>query len=256
MPTSTTRAGIRWLSSSPTSPAGDSHDLMVVGVASRRRGRGSTPSWPSPAMRAWSSAAAGRSRRSTLFPATDSGGAHDPRVLVELAGREGWIDCLDILFVRRSQGCGSGTRDGRGPLVERPDLRDHPRVAYALSRRDEVKVFGREDPRGRTVVTLGMGTAGLAELSFELDPEERGRGVGIDLARQAVGWLGQGRLPSRRRRREMPPVSVRCSARASRPSLRSSCSGRVLSAGRSLPKVEARRRVGPVPSRKVTSPTR
>lgn len=118
------------------------------------------------------------------------GGACDPRVMVRLAGPEGWISCLDQLFVAR----------GRGPfpvgadLVRRSDLEDHPRVVYAAQHRSGVEVFGRPDPLSRTVVTLGSGVAGLPELGWELDPQERGRGAGAALVTDALGLIPAGEL--------------------------------------------------------------
>ncbi len=48
------------------------------------------------------------------------GGAHDPRLLAELAGPEGWIDSLDVLLV------GRGTGPTQPGLVPRPTSRPIP----------------------------------------------------------------------------------------------------------------------------------
>jgi GNAT superfamily N-acetyltransferase len=111
------------------------------------------------------------------------GRAHDPRVLLALVEPSGWIDCLDHLFVTRVRTSHATT------LVPRPDLAGHPRVGYAQERRDDVRIFGRADPGSRTVVTVGIGTAGLREVSFELDPAERGRGLGVDLVEDALALV-------------------------------------------------------------------
>jgi GNAT superfamily N-acetyltransferase len=116
------------------------------------------------------------------------GRAHDPRVLIALAKTDGWIDCLDQLFLTRVDGSHDTT------LVPRPDLADHPRVAYAEERRDKVRIFGRADRDSRTVVTIGAGTAGLQEVSFELDVRERGRGLGVRLVEEALALAPAGEV--------------------------------------------------------------
>lgn len=105
------------------------------------------------------------------------GGAHHPRVLLDLAGPAGWIDSLDALLIRR----------GGGPveLVDRPDLADHPRAAFARRLRDDVRVLGRPDGSG-VLATVGRGIGGLAEISVELDAAARSRGDGAALVRAAA----------------------------------------------------------------------
>jgi hypothetical protein len=110
------------------------------------------------------------------------GGAHHPRVLLELAGPSGWIDSLDALLARRAS-------VGTTPLVDRADLDDHPRVAFARSLRDRVRVLGRADRTNQDVATVSCGIAGLSELSVELDESERGRGAGAALVAAAVSAL-------------------------------------------------------------------
>ncbi|KAA1399508.1 N-acetyltransferase [Aeromicrobium ginsengisoli] len=115
------------------------------------------------------------------------GGAHDPRLIAELAGPDGWIDSLDVLLVGRGAG-----PTGHG-LVARPDLATHPRVHFAASNRDDVQVFGFEDQQRSTVVVLARGLAGLPEISFELDPEHRG-GEGTALIEDALRLVPEGEL--------------------------------------------------------------
>jgi GNAT superfamily N-acetyltransferase len=55
----------------------------------------------------------------------------------------------------------------------------HPRVARALQHRHDVRVY--TDALERGVVILGRGLVGRWELSLELDPAARGRGLGRQL---------------------------------------------------------------------------
>ena len=112
------------------------------------------------------------------------GGAHDPRVVTALAGPDGWIDSLDALLVTRGTGTG-------GPLVERPDLRTHPRAAFAAAVRGELRVLGLPDP-ARSVALLGTGVGGLTELGVEVEPERRGRGAGVALVAAALQQVPTG----------------------------------------------------------------
>jgi hypothetical protein len=106
------------------------------------------------------------------------GGAHHPRVLLELAGPSGWIDSLDAVLVR----AGGGEQE----LVDRPDLADHPRVAFARAVREDVRVLGSRDSADESVATLSRGIAGLSEISVELDDRQRGRGGGAAYVRAAA----------------------------------------------------------------------
>ena len=102
------------------------------------------------------------------------GGAHDPRVLVALAGPDGWIDVLDQILIAQPL-------DESATLVERHDLDDHPRVRRARELRSQVKVFGD----ARSVLVLGRGIAGYLEAAFEVDPAPRGQGLGRELLLEA-----------------------------------------------------------------------
>ena len=123
-------------------------------------------------------------------------GASSAAVTELLAGPDGRPDVLDALLVsfgRRSTGDGPGEVTGtaaRGGLVRREDLDDHPRACYARTFRDDVRVFG--DDRG--LVTLGCGLGGLTEISFEVPPERRGRGLGRSLLGDALDLVPLGEL--------------------------------------------------------------
>jgi hypothetical protein len=113
------------------------------------------------------------------------GGAHDPRVILEVAGPAGGIDCLDMLTATRGTGGGSA-------LIPRPDLAEHPRVRLARGIRNDVRILGY--PESTTVVTISSGVAGLTELSFELDPRLRGRGGSGAVLADALALIPAGEL--------------------------------------------------------------
>ncbi|GAB4070544.1 hypothetical protein GCM10028777_36030 [Angustibacter speluncae] len=118
------------------------------------------------------------------------GGAHHPRVLLALAGEDGWVDSLDVVLHARGTG-------GGADLVPRPDLVDHPRARHAREVRDDVRVLGRPEG-GSSLVTLARGLGGLTEVSVELDPGERGSGRGTSLfvAARAAALAGEDVLAS------------------------------------------------------------
>jgi GNAT superfamily N-acetyltransferase len=60
---------------------------------------------------------------------------------------------------------------------------DHPRVERALLHRSDVRVW--TTPEGVGLLTLGRGVAGRWEVSLEVEPACRGRGLGTALARAA-----------------------------------------------------------------------
>jgi GNAT superfamily N-acetyltransferase len=101
-------------------------------------------------------------------------GATSIPVMTLLAGEGGTVDVLDALLV--APGTGGGT------LPARTDLDDHPRVGYARAWRRDVRVFGDE----RGMVTLSRGLGGLLELSFEVDADRRGAGLGRGLLQVAL----------------------------------------------------------------------
>ena len=60
---------------------------------------------------------------------------------------------------------------------------DHPRVARALLHRTDVRIW--TTPDGCGLLTLGRGVAGRWEVSVEVDPAARGRGLGTALVAAA-----------------------------------------------------------------------
>ena len=110
------------------------------------------------------------------------GQAHDPRVMTRLAGPNGWVDVLDAVLLAS----GTGSPDPR--VVPRPDLIDHPRVRHALPIRSDVRVHGFEGD-DESVLTLGVGLGGLAEMSLQVAPNRRGQGLGTVLAAAARGLV-------------------------------------------------------------------
>jgi GNAT superfamily N-acetyltransferase len=123
--------------------------------------------------------------RLTLRDLLDAGadgfaGATSIPVLTRLAGEGGTVDVLDALLV--------ATGTGGGSLPVRPDLAAHPRVTYARSWRRDVRAFG--DERGMITVSRGLG--GLLELSFEVDADRRGAGLGRALLREALALAPPG----------------------------------------------------------------
>ena len=113
------------------------------------------------------------------------GGAHHPRVLTALAGPGGWVDSLDAVLVARGTG-------GPGLLVPRPDLADHPRARHAVEVRDDVQVLGL--PSCGAVVLVSRGLGGLPEVSLEVEPAERGAGLGARLFRAALATVEEGEV--------------------------------------------------------------
>ena len=59
------------------------------------------------------------------------------------------------------------------PALTETGAAAHPRAARAFARREDVRVFEGDG----AVVTFGRGLAGRAEVSIEVDPHARGRGV-------------------------------------------------------------------------------
>jgi hypothetical protein len=116
--------------------------------------------------------------------------AHDPiaaplgaRFLAALADRVGAEPgSLDAVLV--------APRAGRPlELVPVGDL-DHPRVQRALHHRREVRVW--MTPDGAGLVTVARGVAGRWEVSLEVDPAARCRGLGTALAAAAPALVPDG----------------------------------------------------------------
>jgi GNAT superfamily N-acetyltransferase len=122
------------------------------------------------------------------------GGAHHPRVLLALAGREGWVDSLDLVLAARRRPCADRPPEAPAPLVDRPDLTAHPRVRWAGAVRDDVRVLGYAEPGTRSVATLSRGIGGLTELSLELEEAVRGRGLGAAFVHAALAAAPPGEL--------------------------------------------------------------
>jgi hypothetical protein len=99
-----------------------------------------------------------------------------------LGARPGMLDLVMITF---------GGQEDRSPieLVTRGDLGDHPRVARSMRYRDDLRVFS--DPEGAGVLMLGRGLAGRWEVSIEVDPAHRERGLGRTLAAAARRLIPQ-----------------------------------------------------------------
>ena len=89
------------------------------------------------------------------------GGATLPAVVTAVAGPDGWIDCLDVLLVAMGRGRESA------PLIQRPDLADHHRVANARRSRDVLAVVGYLQPERRDLATISRGLGGLTEIGVE-----------------------------------------------------------------------------------------
>lgn len=108
------------------------------------------------------------------LPLDGYGSALAPALLQRLAGPTSVVGVLDVTLAARGR--------GGEVLPARPDLDGHPRVRYAHALRDDVRVFGDE----RGLVTLAAGLAGRRELSVELTGEDRPRGTGRCLLRDAL----------------------------------------------------------------------
>jgi hypothetical protein len=109
------------------------------------------------------------------LPAGDLGAPLGPPFLQALCSatdrRPGSIDML----------CVAEPLPGRPPieLTPEPDL-SHPRIARALSYRDDIQAWRTADGAG--VLLLGRGVAGRRETAIEVDANRRSRGLGRTLA--------------------------------------------------------------------------
>ena len=107
-----------------------------------------------------------------------------PGVLAWLAERTGlYAGSLDIVLAWRPGRAGpsGGVDVERVERVERPD---HPRVVRARRWREELEVWG--EAGGRGIVLIGRGVAGRLELSVEVAPDERDRGLARRLVSAAL----------------------------------------------------------------------
>jgi RimJ/RimL family protein N-acetyltransferase len=86
----------------------------------------------------------------------------------------------------------SGRPDAERPLevLEEPGVPFADRVERARRYRSEVRLFA--DPGRNGVVILGRGLAERLEVSLEVAPRRRGRGIGTSLARAARGLAPDG----------------------------------------------------------------
>jgi hypothetical protein len=97
------------------------------------------------------------------------GGATLPTLLTLMSGDGGEVECLDVLLGAR------GTGGGRLPRC--PSADTHPRAMHARHWRSNVRVHG--DDRG--LLVLADGVAGLKQISYQVPPHARGRGLGRSL---------------------------------------------------------------------------
>jgi GNAT superfamily N-acetyltransferase len=79
---------------------------------------------------------------------------------------------------------------GTSPLELVSTRLDHPRVERALLHRSDVQVW--RTPDGAGLLTVGRGIAGRWEVSLEVEPAARGRGLGTALALAARAYVPDG----------------------------------------------------------------
>jgi GNAT superfamily N-acetyltransferase len=122
--------------------------------------------------------------RSQLAP-DDLGAATDARFLAWLGGRLGAPPgMIDLVLVAAAHGSPAEE------LVPRDDLLDHPRLERARQYRSDVTAYANAGDTA--LVMLGRGLAGRLEIAIEVDPAERGRGLGRRLAAAALGLAEPG----------------------------------------------------------------
>lgn len=120
-----------------------------------------------------------------LLPPGDYAAPLGARFLAALADRLGTgIGSIDAVLAARAHGRGEvlGLRPVTG--------QSHHRVQRAHRYRDDVRAWETGDGAGCLV--LGHGLAGRWEVSFEVEPRARGRGLGRALAAAALGLLPAG----------------------------------------------------------------
>jgi GNAT superfamily N-acetyltransferase len=114
------------------------------------------------------------------LPLDDFGATMDTRFLTWLGERLGSVPgMIDLVLVAPQ----SPEPDGLD-LARRDDLAGHPRIARSLVYREENEVYGAED--GAVVLAVGRGLARRLEVTLEIAPALRGRGLGRRLAAAAV----------------------------------------------------------------------
>jgi GNAT superfamily N-acetyltransferase len=117
--------------------------------------------------------------------------AHDPiaaplgaRFLAALADRVGAEPgSLDAVLVAPPAPAEVGVELVRAEV-------DHPRVQRAQEHRCDVRIWSTPDGAG--VLVLGRGVAGRWEVSLEVDPSARGRGLGTALVAAAAALVPDG----------------------------------------------------------------
>lgn len=123
------------------------------------------------------------------LPADDPGGPLSAPFLTWLGLQLGTPPgSLDVVLVAG----GTGRPDDNHPLteIEEPEPALADRVARARRYRSEVHLY--TDAQARGIVILGRGLAQRREVSLEVGPKRRGRGIGTALARAARGLVAEG----------------------------------------------------------------
>jgi GNAT superfamily N-acetyltransferase len=122
----------------------------------------------------------------TLLPVGDLSAPLHPAFLGALAERLGQpYDNLDAVFVGMGE-----PGEPLLPLEETDGDLAHPRVARAHSYRSDPTVYELADGRG--VLIVGQGLSGRWEAAFEIEPDQRGRGLGRGLVRSALRLVPEG----------------------------------------------------------------
>jgi hypothetical protein len=111
------------------------------------------------------------------LPSRDPGAAMNPAFLAWLGER---LDAITYTpdLVLAAFGC---DRDPSFSLVERDDLREHPRVRLASRIRRDVRVFSDRDDKGLVTIARSP-VCDRWEMSLEVAPAVRGAGLGRKLA--------------------------------------------------------------------------
>ena len=150
-----------------------------------------SPPGPSDAVVAFSShnvvaASVDRAEVLARLPTGDPGAPMHPEFLVWLGDRLGsGPGMLDLVMVRIGHPVPSAVL-----LAPRDGVGGHPRVERSLRYRTEVAVFS--DPERHGIVVIGRGLAGRHEVSIDIDPASRGRGLGRAMAAAAVTLVPEG----------------------------------------------------------------